>query len=66
MRMGWVSEKLKHFHYSGQKSVALLIDPDAVTHEDLFQDLISLAIKAHVDFFLSAAAWPTLNSVDGA
>jgi|SRR5690554_897496 len=51
MRMGWVSEKLKHFHYSGQKSVALLIDPDAVTHEDLFQDLISLAIKAHVDFF---------------
>src|SRR5690606_1139614 len=38
-------------HRTGQKSVALLVDPDSVTNEALFKDLIALAIKAHVDFF---------------
>lgn len=51
MKIGWISEKLKHFHRSGRKSVALLIDPDSVTSEDQFKGLISLAIEANIDFF---------------
>src|SRR5690606_11718701 len=51
MKDNFLSEKLWHFHISGKKAVALLIDPDAITEEHDFNDLIATAISAQVDFF---------------
>jgi len=40
----------------GQKSFAVLIDPDKVTVEKL-EELTNLAIEAHVDYLLVGGVW---------
>lgn len=51
MKADRLSERFQHLHRSGKKAVALLVDPDSVTDEDYFHDLIATAIACEVDFF---------------
>jgi putative glycerol-1-phosphate prenyltransferase len=51
MEDGFISKKLKNFHLTGRKSVALLFDPDKIADESAFKDLVILAVSLKVDFF---------------
>jgi phosphoglycerol geranylgeranyltransferase len=51
MRNDFISRKLKHSFLTGKKSLALLVDPDNVTNEASFRDLVSLAVTSNIDFF---------------
>ena len=63
MEKGWIAKKLKNLHFTGRKSVALLLDPDKITDESAFRKLVLLAISLKVDFFFMGGSLVTSNNI---
>jgi len=58
-----IKEKLLQLHLSGQKGVALLIDPEKFGEKEEFQELVSKAQKSGVDFFFVGGSLITAQNV---
>ncbi|MEX2595017.1 MAG: geranylgeranylglyceryl/heptaprenylglyceryl phosphate synthase [Anditalea sp.] len=63
MRNNLISKKIKYFYTTGKKSVALLIDPEKVTDESSFRNLVSLAMESDVGFFFIGGSLITTGNL---
>ena len=61
MGNGLISQRLKYFQSTGKKSVALLLDPEKISDESDFKELILLAIASKVDFIFIGGSLVTTN-----
>lgn len=61
--MATILNDLKEKHRTGQKSLAVLIDPDNVTDTKSLQPLLNLAGECCVDYFLVGGSLITQNSL---
>lgn len=59
MKADFISQRLNYFHRTGEKSVAVLIDPDNAANEEELSNLITLAVSSNVDFFFIGGSLST-------
>ncbi|WP_186757321.1 geranylgeranylglyceryl/heptaprenylglyceryl phosphate synthase [Echinicola salinicaeni] len=59
-----ISRKLQELHLTGQKAVALLIDPEKINDQQSFEKLINMAASKQVDFFFVGGSLLTAQNID--
>jgi putative glycerol-1-phosphate prenyltransferase len=63
MRNNWISRKINDFYTKGKKTAALLIDPEKISDESSFKNLILLATESNVGFFFVGGSLVTTSQV---
>src|SRR5690554_878853 len=63
MRGNVIAQKLDYFHRTGKKSVALLLDPEKITHDLIFRNLVGMAVSSKLDFFFIGGSLLTTDKV---